>query len=365
MTDSNIPVTPVNVTLAPSKERASFKDRFLALLIDSLILGVINGCIQTLSIQNVPLGLGEQVQGWWGTVWGIVIAVIPILYFTWAYSTSGQTIGKRAMKIKVISMDGAPLSLGKGIIRTLGYIPSSLFTLGFLTSLQDINRQAWHDKLAGTYVVPASLPREQFQNAVDLAEARQTRKRWLIRLGIPTIALIIVGTGIVYYTINRNLDEIRQMGTWPGVGVLPQEAISADLSHLGFKQTQAQNPRDQPDWAEGQYTDGSMLVYGTDTQDFVAIWSFKYNERQIASNDYHSIQEYVSDSQSCARNTYAYDSKSGVIRCFFSNGYQELLWNDKWIIMIMATAGTEYTPEDLADQVQDALAVHWLSIGAE
>jgi uncharacterized RDD family membrane protein YckC len=42
------------------------------------------------------------------------------------------------------------------IVRYIGYyINSFIFMLGWIWAIFDSNKQGWHDKLAGTYVVPA------------------------------------------------------------------------------------------------------------------------------------------------------------------------------------------------------------------
>jgi uncharacterized RDD family membrane protein YckC len=73
-------------------------------------------------------------------------------------SQSGQTVGKRATKIRVISsLDGGPIGFGRGLLRYLGKVISGLaLGLGYLWMLWDPQRQTWHDKIANTFVVPVS-----------------------------------------------------------------------------------------------------------------------------------------------------------------------------------------------------------------
>jgi len=65
------------------------------------------------------------------------------------------TLGKRLVKIKVISVSGEKLSLIQIIIReTIGRMISGSFGgLGYLWALWDENKQTWHDKIANTYVI--------------------------------------------------------------------------------------------------------------------------------------------------------------------------------------------------------------------
>lgn len=66
----------------------------------------------------------------------------------------GQTIGKKLLRIKVIQLDGTPLSLWDSFGRYGGY-GAGLATgfLGFLQIYWDPNRQAIHDKISATIVI--------------------------------------------------------------------------------------------------------------------------------------------------------------------------------------------------------------------
>lgn len=75
-------------------------------------------------------------------------------YFSYFFG-KGQTLGLKAAKIKLCGTDGTyPIEYGKGFLRWVGMIISGLVIgLGFLWILIDENRQGWHDKIAGTYVL--------------------------------------------------------------------------------------------------------------------------------------------------------------------------------------------------------------------
>ena len=66
----------------------------------------------------------------------------------------GQTLGMRAWKIKGLREDGAPLSVRDAAVRYLAAILSALpLGLGYLWSLFDPHRRAWHDRLSHTMLV--------------------------------------------------------------------------------------------------------------------------------------------------------------------------------------------------------------------
>jgi len=76
------------------------------------------------------------------------------LYFTVMLSWwKGQTIGKRAVRIRVLRLDGQPINWWAAFERAGGYA-AGLATglLGFAQILWDRNRQAIHDRIVGTVV---------------------------------------------------------------------------------------------------------------------------------------------------------------------------------------------------------------------
>ena len=76
------------------------------------------------------------------------------LYFTVMLSWwKGQTIGKRLLRIRVLRLDGGPITWWIGFERAGGYA-AGLATglLGFAQIYWDANRQAIHDRIVGTVV---------------------------------------------------------------------------------------------------------------------------------------------------------------------------------------------------------------------
>ncbi|MBA3530460.1 MAG: RDD family protein [Ardenticatenales bacterium] len=133
--------------------------RFVAYMIDFLILTLIGGCIGGLmgfmdaSTLEVTTPNGELNELYFFVQ--CLSFVVGVLYFVLSWGTGGQTLGKMAMGIKVIRTDGSPVGIGSAFVRYIGYIISGLaITLGFAWIGIDERRQGWHDKLAGTYVVP-------------------------------------------------------------------------------------------------------------------------------------------------------------------------------------------------------------------
>jgi uncharacterized RDD family membrane protein YckC len=63
------------------------------------------------------------------------------------------TLGKLIVQIKVSDSNGNKISFQKAIIRNLCKIVSSIFFIGFISTLFDKKYQGFHDKIANTYVI--------------------------------------------------------------------------------------------------------------------------------------------------------------------------------------------------------------------
>jgi len=74
----------------------------------------------------------------------------------------GQTPGKKLLKIKVVQLNGTPLSFWDSFGRYGGY-GAGLATglLGFLQIYWDPNRQAIHDKVSATIVVDLTVSKKE------------------------------------------------------------------------------------------------------------------------------------------------------------------------------------------------------------
>ncbi len=84
----------------------------------------------------------------------IVSAVVLVIYFSLAlYIGNGQTIGKRVMGTRVISLTHSRITLWQAVERALGYGASFLEAgFGFLQYFINSNRQCVHDRIAQTIV---------------------------------------------------------------------------------------------------------------------------------------------------------------------------------------------------------------------
>lgn len=85
-----------------------------------------------------------------------IVWLVGLFLYLWIGNAVGSTIGKALSGVEVVRKDSEePLGPWRGLVRTLGYIPSSLFLgLGYLWAIWDKDKQTWHDKIAGSIVVP-------------------------------------------------------------------------------------------------------------------------------------------------------------------------------------------------------------------
>lgn len=144
---------------APTTQYASIGLRFVAILVDGLIVGI-------------PLLIIEAILGFAGSP--VAALLNAIAYFLYEglllASQNGQTIGKKLVSVRVVSADGTPLTMNKTFTRAgvkaalsvIGSIkpPFTSFLgiaslLDYLWPFWDANKQTLHDKAAGTYVIKA------------------------------------------------------------------------------------------------------------------------------------------------------------------------------------------------------------------
>ncbi|MDP2902246.1 MAG: RDD family protein [Methylovulum sp.] len=83
----------------------------------------------------------------------LYLLAISFIFYGWFWTHGGQTLGLRAWKIKVLTLDRQPISWSQALLRFITAIISlSFFGLGVLWILVDKNQRSWHDRLSNTAV---------------------------------------------------------------------------------------------------------------------------------------------------------------------------------------------------------------------
>jgi uncharacterized RDD family membrane protein YckC len=140
------PTAPPSPTIHP----AGFWIRFVAIIVDGLCLALVQwvlGFVIVALFFGAP-GTLAAIVGLY--TFNVLLGSIYPVIFHWRW---GQTLGKMAMSIRVVTVDGGALSLGTAIIRQIGYWVSLLtLCIGYLMAAFRSDKRALHDLMAGTRV---------------------------------------------------------------------------------------------------------------------------------------------------------------------------------------------------------------------
>ena len=105
---------------------------------------------------------GEAIE--WN-VWLLrfYLLLTVFFYYAWFWQKSGQTLGMRAWRIRIINEYGANPGIGLSSVRFVSALLSwSCFGLGYLWRL--FKPWTWHDRLSGTRIVQLSASRSAPQS---------------------------------------------------------------------------------------------------------------------------------------------------------------------------------------------------------
>ncbi len=172
---------------------AGFTSRAVAIIIDYALIAVISAIVigalalffNISSVQrfiawlnSVLPGISNLFEALISPAFGAVFFVLfQYLYFIFFFSTTGQTVGKAVMGLRVVTTDGKRMGVKRSFIRTLCYAVSlAPLGLGFLWVLGEDRRKAWHDKIAHTYVLYVWDARYE-ENFLRSAVYQLTKKR--------------------------------------------------------------------------------------------------------------------------------------------------------------------------------------------
>ncbi|TDD68267.1 RDD family protein [Actinomadura darangshiensis] len=100
-------------------------------------------------------GGGAAVLGLLFMLIGFALSIAGGLWICYQEGTTGQSIGKRQMGIRLLSAQtGQPIGFGMAFVRKLAHIADSfLCYIGFLWPLWDDRKQTFADKICNTIVV--------------------------------------------------------------------------------------------------------------------------------------------------------------------------------------------------------------------
>lgn len=138
-----------NTTTNNSVSYAGFWIRFIAIIIDTIIIAIVTAILG--AIISGAMGPGGAST----TVSMIVNLITGIAYFAGMESSDKMaTIGKQAFGLRVTDMNGHRISFGRAVGRYLAKIISGIILLiGYIMAAFTKKNQALHDMIAGTLVV--------------------------------------------------------------------------------------------------------------------------------------------------------------------------------------------------------------------
>ncbi len=152
---------------------ADFGDRFLAVLLDTIIqLPLVAPLLWLLLRADIQAATGDPfllaerlLETLSSPLARFTIYGIPLVYCALFWKYRSATPGKRMMDMTIVdATTGGPPTTGRLFLRTLGYVVNVMtFFLGFLWIVFDKRKQGLHDKMANTVVI--MTPRKKPESA--------------------------------------------------------------------------------------------------------------------------------------------------------------------------------------------------------
>ena len=82
------------------------------------------------------------------------VFIISFFFYSWFWIHGGQTLGMKTWKIKITNIDGSSVSWNNATIRFVTAIFSWLpLGLGYIWSIHDKKKRAWHDIASKTCLI--------------------------------------------------------------------------------------------------------------------------------------------------------------------------------------------------------------------
>lgn len=178
--------------MAAPLKYAGFWIRLVAVMVDGLVLfaaSFLVGLFMPTNIQETGL-LGR-----------VIFTLIGWVYYVWMTNSTQSTLGKKLVGIKVQSVDGQKLSLGKVIIReTIGKLLSAItLGIGYIMAAFTEKKQGLHDFMAKSVVIYKD-------------PSKQNRTGLIIGIIIAAVLPALVILGILSSIVLVSLNSARSKG---------------------------------------------------------------------------------------------------------------------------------------------------------
>jgi uncharacterized RDD family membrane protein YckC len=155
-------VLPDNTDYPYNPPYAGFWRRLAAALVDSVIVGIaalvpgfIVGIVFGICMVAAPEEVRYGLRQLSSVVSGLSGALLAIGYYGYFESQqNGETLGRKALGIRLITESGLPITFGKSALRHLcRYLSGLILSIGYFIQVGSAKRQALHDSMTGTLVV--------------------------------------------------------------------------------------------------------------------------------------------------------------------------------------------------------------------
>ena len=139
---------------ANQSEPVSFPRRLGAMFYDGMLIGatvlIMGGILAT--ITSRLLGMPEIPPGTLlARLFFLLEVGMAFLLFGWFWTHGGQTLGMRAWKIRVVTIDGYQLDWQMALFRFVSALISWVaLGAGFWIAIFDPERLTWHDRFSKT-----------------------------------------------------------------------------------------------------------------------------------------------------------------------------------------------------------------------
>lgn len=196
---------------------AGLGSRFIAQLLDSLIVGII-AFVAVAAVTSALGGSDSQNTGLAALAAGGVTLFVYVGYFTVCeVATGGRTPGKSAGQLRVLDLSGAAPTAGQLLLRNVARIVDVLLGVGVLVMFWNSQSRRIGDLLAGTVVVRVR-PSVSFAAAVAPPP---------VLLRTPDAGPVIDGVDRLG---DRELSAIRTFLTRPGLEPPLRARLALDMT---------------------------------------------------------------------------------------------------------------------------------------
>ena len=134
--------------------------RALARILDSMLMGLIFWPLAMIWLMPLVRAAAANQAAFTANLFAFEIrfygisVLVWVAYYTFFHGKFGATLGKMAVRAKVVNADGSPITYGTAFGRCFADMLSAvILDIGYIMAGFDPQKRALHDRLCGTRVV--------------------------------------------------------------------------------------------------------------------------------------------------------------------------------------------------------------------